>query len=257
MSLQVHAFQPAGLVANATRYVAALNGQYWDAVLHRGSAIGTAAGTFSNWSIVLTVAPGASKSFTFTLMVNGVATAAAITISGTATSGTYTATTIALADGDELAIRAVPSGTPALGRASICWDFNSTTSAESLYGSGNVNGPIGANRINKVLCVVDNANWDPAATAVDVVSCAGTLTKATIKLDADVTASGSLTFTITKNGTAQDGSGGTPDTRITFTTGTTKASMTAPLAVAVGDVLAWTAVRTGSRRPCDPSRVSG
>ncbi len=168
-----------------------------------------------------------------------------ITISGTATSGTYVATTPALADGDEITIKCVPSGTPTVTTPSISWDFNSTTAAQSIYGCGNVNGPIAIDRTNRVLFAIDVSNWN-AANAVETVACPGNITKATIKLDVDVTASGSVTFTITKNGVDQDGSGGTPDTRITFTTGTTKASATFTLAVAAGDLLTWKCVRTSA-----------
>lgn len=231
--------------ASATTYISPINGQEWDATEASGTSICTAAGTCANLSVVLPVAPGATKSLTFTLRKNAIDTAAVVVISGTATSATYTATSIPLADGDELTIKCVPSGTPTVSNPSVCWDFNGTTPGESIYGMANSDGIIASARTGRVLCHADVANWE-GGNGQDVVGCAGALTKATIKLSADVGASGSLTFTITKNGVDQNGGAGTPDTRITFTTGTTKASATFSLAVAPGDLLTWKAVPTGT-----------
>jgi hypothetical protein len=135
----------------------------------------------------------------------------------------------------------VPSGTPTVSTPSICWDFTGTTAGESIYGAGNTKGPIATpTRVNGVFAIIDCTNWDGGAF-VDVVACPGTITKVTIKLDVDVGA-GTRTFTLVKNGTAQNGTSGTPDTRITFATGTTKASATFSLAVGAGDSVAWQAV---------------
>jgi hypothetical protein len=255
MSLQVHACRSlTSPSASATRYIAPINGQAWTATEAQAAVLCTAAGTFGNFSVVVPSAPGVGKSLTFTLRINAVDTAAVIAISGTATSGVYTATAIALADGDQLSIKCVPSGTPAVSAPSICWDFQSTTPGESIYGlAWQGGGVLSINRTQRVLCAYDATNWDAATSTQEVVGCAGALTKATITLDVDVTASGSITFTITKNGVAQDGSGGTPDTRIIFATGTTTASATFTLPVSPGDLLTWTAVRTGSPASVRPT----
>ncbi|HET9565208.1 MAG TPA: hypothetical protein VFP27_12060 [Mycobacterium sp.] len=244
-SLQVHATRTQNnFSASATNYVSPINTQSWDATEHRGTVICAANGTFSNWKIVLPSAPGSGNSVTFTLRINQVDTAAVITISDTATSGQYTSP-ITLADGDELTIKSVPVSTPTVSNPSTSWDFLSATSGESIYGSANANGAVAISRTGRVLFHRDDSNWDNGGGR-DVVSMAGTLNKLTIKLDADVGASGSFTFTINKNGVAQDGSGGTPDTRITFTTGTTKASSTFSLSISPGDTLSLSAVETGS-----------
>lgn len=252
MSLQVHVWRPAGsLSATLTQYVPPINGQRWDTTEARALVVCTAVGTFSHWSIVLSAAPGSGKSFTFTLRINGVDTAAVITISDTATSGTFMGS-VALADGDELTLKCVPSGTPTASTASVCWDFTSATAGESIYGLASGTATINANRTGRVLGAYDTSTWE-ASTTVDVVGCAGAITKATIKLDTDVTAAGSLTFTMTKNGVDQNGTAGTPDTRITFATGTTKTSASFTLPVVPGDVLTWKAVRTGTPATVRPA----
>jgi hypothetical protein len=253
MSLQVHAWRATtSFSASATNFITPLSGQVFTATEVNGSCPCAAAGTFSFWQVVLPAAPGAGKSVTFTLRINGGDTGAAITIADTATVGTYTGAAIALADGDIITIKSVPSGTPTASAPTMSWAFNSTTPNESIYGAGGVNGTIASGpRTNTVLFRPDTSNFQTLVQ--EVVACPGTLTKAIIALNVDVGASGSMTFVINKNGVAQDGSGGTPDTRIVFdNTGTTK-SATFSLALVAGDQLSWTATETGSAASIKPT----
>ena len=69
--------------------------------------------TLSDFNMVLTTAPGAGKSWAFTVMKNGVDTDIVVTISGTDTTGADTAHTVVFAPGDTMSIKSIPSGTPA------------------------------------------------------------------------------------------------------------------------------------------------
>ena len=245
MSLQIHAWRAmSSFSASATNYISPVNGQLFSATEFNGSCICCAAGTFSNWQVVLPSAPGSGKSVVFTLRINGINSAAVITISDLSTVGTYTGTPVSLADGDVISIRTVPSGTPTISTPMVSWSFNGTTPNQSIYGCGNVTSVIGITRVSNLLFRASASNF--ANGTGEMIACPGTITKITIKLDVDTGASGSIAFVVSKNGVAQNGGGGTPDTTINFNnTGLTK-SATFSLSVAAGDLLIWTATETGS-----------
>ena len=67
--------------------------------------------------VEVSVAPGAGKSWVFTVMKNGCPTTVKVTISGTATTGSNLVDRVAFADDDYISMRAVPSGTPAAANA--------------------------------------------------------------------------------------------------------------------------------------------
>jgi hypothetical protein len=72
------------------------------------------AGIIRNLAVSLQTAPGGAVSVTWTVRANGADTALAVTITGTATSGT-SATPVAVSAGTTLTVRHVPSGgTPAM-----------------------------------------------------------------------------------------------------------------------------------------------
>jgi len=245
MSLQVHAWRATTSPANnATNYISPINGQVFTATILFGSCYVCAAGTFSNWQIVLPSAPASGKSLAFTLVLNGSDTAAVITIANTATVGTYTGAAIALADGDKITFKCVPSGTPTVSSPIVSWSFNGTTAGQSIYGSGGVNGNITTTRTSNLLNRPDISNFQ--AAGLEVVACAGIISKITGEVSADSGATGSWTYTVSKNGTPQDGTGGTPDTRLIFNnTGVVK-SATFSMSVSPGDYFTWTGAPTGT-----------
>jgi hypothetical protein len=257
MAAQVHCWRSKDTPSNSgTEYVSPINGQYFSATEHNGTCICTGAGTFSKWSITLPSAPGSGKSFTFTLRKNQVDTAAVITISDAATNGTYVPT-ITVADGDELTIKCVPSGTPTSTAPSVSWLFIGSTTNQSIYGGGNENGIIGITRFGGLLFRGDIGNYgDSLLDQVEVVACAGTITKYTLKMDSAVPAAGTVTVNIVLNGTVQDGTGGTANTTISFTTGDQKKSATFSLAIAAGDYVNIKIVPGGTASPKPISGVA-
>ncbi len=69
-------------------------------------------GAFNRLHIRLRDAPGVGKSYTFTFMVNGVATGLTCTISGSDTTGSDTVNTASVVAGDTVDIKCTPSGSP-------------------------------------------------------------------------------------------------------------------------------------------------
>lgn len=68
--------------------------------------------TLDELRATVTTAPGAGKSYEFTLMVNGSASALTCAISDTATSNQDTSHSVSLNAGDVISIRCTPTGTP-------------------------------------------------------------------------------------------------------------------------------------------------
>ena len=69
-------------------------------------------GTVKNFQILLSAAPGGTKSRTFTVYKNGVATAVSVTITGSATTGSDLVNTVSVVPGDDLSIQCTVSSTP-------------------------------------------------------------------------------------------------------------------------------------------------
>lgn len=95
-------------------------------------------GTITALHIKLITAPSSGKSWAFSIYKNGTIQASStVTIANTATTGSVTGLSIAVAAGDTLSLEAVPTGTPT-GTGGLCWGvaFTSTTDGESpLCGS--------------------------------------------------------------------------------------------------------------------------
>lgn len=95
------------------------------------STVVPTAGVLDNLYVQLATAPGVGKSHVLTMMVNGVATSQACTISDNATTCNNT-TDVTLAAGDTISIRQVPSGTPAATAIKFSNNFIPTTNGESV-----------------------------------------------------------------------------------------------------------------------------
>lgn len=96
-------------------------------------------GTLSNLYCLISTAPGAAKSWTFTLVKNGVDTGLTCQISGAAAvTANDTVNTVAVVAGDTLSLKIVPAGTPsAVGMVSFSMLFTATNAGESWTGFGN------------------------------------------------------------------------------------------------------------------------
>jgi hypothetical protein len=217
------------------------------------------AGTLSNLRVVRTAAPGTGKACAITVYKNGSATGLTVTITHPATTATDSTHTVSVSPGDTLAIQHVNSGgAPANANGSISLEFDATSDNESGYCSlQEMVVPVsGAAPVYNGLAfrtawpIVGQAwwFWNPTNdfTTDEIIPIAGTITRMDMRIRTsgltpvyENWASGeSAVFVIYKNGVAQDGTGGTPNTTMTLTgPGTASVTWTGSLSVAAGDVL--------------------
>lgn len=160
-----------------------------------------AAGTISDFYIKLGVAPGAGKSTTATLRVNGADTSAVVTISDTDTSGTSNEE-VSVSAGDEVCwkILVESGGTNPLHWEGACV-FEGDDDSQAIWcGHGT-----GMSAGNERTFGVTGWNSSVAVGAVYDVVCseAGTIKNLYVELPSGPGAGKSIDFTLYKNGVAQ------------------------------------------------------
>jgi hypothetical protein len=193
-------------------------------------------GTFGNFHIRLSAAPGSGKSYTFTVRKNGSDTAMVVTIADSATEGTYSGT-ISVAEFDYFNLKVVASGSPAAATWWYDFEFTSDNEGESFYAAqcgGGIN----------FATTEYNGIWSPsiytptAADHIHVSPVDGTLQLAVWPHEDTLPGGSSMSFYLNKNGTRQDGTGGTTDSSLTFNTASPSAAFGAnAVTIAKGDVL--------------------
>lgn len=199
------------------------------------------AGTFDNLYVKLAGSPGAGKSYQFTLMVNGVASALTCTVSDTNTTASDTSNSVSVSAGDLVSLRCVPSGTPTAREVNgWCIEYTSDTAKYSIYPGGST-----ANMINSATRYTGFLNpieWDKAteSDASDIVTIDGTIKAFYVEVTDNPTP-GSWTFKVYKNGVAEA-------TTTVSLSGTTKTGNATGLSidVAPGDKLSYECVPTSS-----------
>ncbi len=208
------------------------------------------AGVFRNLRIKLPSVVDSGKQLDFTLRINEADTAMTISFSGSETDKTYTASDISVAVGDRVNFKTVNTGSGPLGPL-WTFEFEPTSGNKSCYGHANTDGTGSTPRYFGALCGYSNPGAiSPLASIIGVFPCAGTITDLGVVLDA-APGSGTHVFSIwksTDNGSTfvqQNGSGGTPDTRITYSGGGNRSRTSAfSLSVNAGDLAYITYERT-------------
>src|SRR5688572_26414776 len=197
--------------------------------------------TISDWRLRLTVAPGSGVTRTFTVYKNGSPTSLVVAIADANQTGSDLSNTVTFAAGDTTYVEmTITGGTPADTLVQSVFACENPDIVTSLCGFGEATTSLASTGTfyNGMLY---GADWGATATSVEnVAALAGTLTGYRIDLSNNpgAAASGKLrTFVIEKNGTAQDGSGGTPDTTITISETATSGSTTFSLSVAATDTI--------------------
>lgn len=114
-----------------TEYNSLAGGHIWRNLFERQQVVSTP-GTIKNLMVKLDGSPGAGKSYTFTLMKNGIAQALSVTISDTDTQGADTTNEVAVSAGDLITLRCIPSGTPTARYARYSCVFEGNNAKESL-----------------------------------------------------------------------------------------------------------------------------
>lgn len=192
----------AFLSAYSTRYASLMGGYTWESSNSYARQIVGTPGTIRNLRVNLTAAPGSGKSRTFTLLKNDVEQSLTVTISDTATQGSDTAHDVSVSAGDRLAIKAVPTNTPASCYADCTTQFEGSVTDESLIlGTSRTNIP--SNTDAEYAFCAGAYTWNPTLTnREEIVSTSGTIKKLHVYVHSAPGVGKSLTFTLMKNGVA-------------------------------------------------------
>jgi hypothetical protein len=204
-------------------------------------------GTIRKLKVVLSAAPGSGKSQTFTFRKNAAGQAVTVTISDLATSASDTTNAFTVADGDLLAIQRTATGTPTATSFVLVWEFEATASSTTMYGWGGPDQPaMGTSTVYWPMFNVES--WTTAAGVRRhcYVPIAGTMTEIRVALSAAPGVGNSRVFVVEKNGVAQDGTGGTPNTTITISDANTTGSASFSLSVSALDQITWKHSVTGT-----------
>jgi hypothetical protein len=205
------------------------------------------AGSFRNAYIELPAAPGSGKSWTYTLVKNGVDTAMVVVITGLTTLGWFTASDVVVAPGDLLYWRRTPGGSLPTGswlRATV--EFHATNPFESGYGSADIDISPSASLRGPVFFPHQWNTGNLGGSNHEVISIAGVFAELTYLLSTAPGVGKSHQFVLYVNGVKQDGSGGTVDTRVTLADLATTGSWTGSVSVAAGDWVVLEQTPTGS-----------
>jgi len=171
-----------------------------------------APGTYRRLNINLSAAPGVGTTRTFTLYVNGSASALTVTLGAAATTATDLTNDVTVAAGDRLRLVSARTGTAAT--ADVRWsiEYDSDDTVTSVYG---------VNVATATSGFADPLSGVVSGTAADcrrLIPCDGTFTSlVAMNTFGAVGAGVSLTFSFYLNGVKQDGAGGTVDTQCVVT----------------------------------------
>lgn len=195
-----------------------------------------AAGTIRNLVVTLVSALGGGDAITVRFDKNGSSSGLTATVTDPATTASDTTNSVALSAGDTLVLVRTGAGLPIAGSAMISYEWEPTVANTSIYGFGGQNDVLSTATHRDGLLDGGGNDWDGVADNIKtLVALTGTINAMRMVLGTAPGAGTSRTFTIYKNGTAQDGSGGTPDTRITISDAATSGSSSFSLSVVSGD----------------------
>lgn len=138
---QILLIRPTSIADNAGQSAMGLvSGDGYQAIVNQVhmNQLLAAGGTLSNLVVDLSVAPGAGKSWTVTVMKNDGATSLSVVVSGTDTSGEDATNTVNVVAGDRVCLRLTPTGTPATMIVRGYTMFTGTDSTHSLVLDGNM-----------------------------------------------------------------------------------------------------------------------
>ncbi len=227
---------PATAAANYIHPSATLLGS-WNATEASRVQVIPSAFDLSELYVLLDVAPGAGKSWAFTIMKNGVATAINLTISDSSTSATYAGAAVPFAAGDTISLRSVPTGTPTTG-TNLWWNMKCSGTGFPLLGSNTSN--LATSPLNYGSPMGVSNVWGTSLAAREImVPTAGTFSKLFAKLNGAPSGSAQYRLEIYKNGVA------TGLSCIIAGTNVTANDVVNSFSVAAGDTIAIVSTPTG------------
>jgi hypothetical protein len=192
-------------------------------------------GSITNWNLRMSTVAGAAKSRTMTIQKNLAATALAITIGGaTDTYGTDTSS-VSFAAGDTILLTQSNVGAPVASMIQSDWEFLPDDGVSCVIGWGSHSVALTTIYTGPRM---RSGTSTTESVASAILGVAGTITGQYLKVNTAPSSTHSRTWTIMLNGVAQDGTGGTPDTRVTITGAATTGNTTGfALAVAATDTI--------------------
>lgn len=254
----IQVFASRGTTAGTTTvsYTNPLAVRTWETQQFRGTTVIAAAGTLRNLIVSTPTAPGSGTNCVYDLMVDtggGMATSGiTVTIADTATTTTDSTHSLSVSAGDKITLRRTSNSSPTLGDTVVSLEFEGSTANESLYGfAGNTSVSASAARYNTVWA--GDTAWSTTSSQ-SVSAAAGTVASYRVILDVAPASGKSYLFILTKNGTDQDGTGGTPDTSLTVANTAVSGSASFSLTVAAGDLIGVKVTPSGTPTA---SRVGG
>lgn len=199
--------------------------------------------TIRNLRVRLTTALAGADTRTIVLQVNGVDAALTVTLNSGAQAATDSTNSVSISANDTINWRSSGTDSPPGDTASISVDFEASSGTNvSAYGTGGGNTLGNTGSVDSLL--YSDGNW--VNNSPSLVATPGTITHLAILIDNAPGVGNTRVFTIHKNGVAQDGSGGTPDTRASFGAADTSIVATFSLSVVAGDQLTVVHTTTGT-----------
>lgn len=193
-------------------------------------------GTLTNFQVRLSGSPGAGKSYTFTVMVNGSDSTLTVTISETDTTSTLDTSTVSITAGDYVTVKMVASGTPTARNCAWGAEFDSGSGGAIIVGAKGDSSDASDPKYSRLFGV--GGGWNATEANVrQVSSVAGNLKNLRVRLTVAPGVATSRVFTVYLNGSP---------TALTLTianTDTTGADTTNTVAIVAGDLISLQADR--------------
>lgn len=204
------------------------------------------AGTFRNFKVKLSAAPGAGTSWTFTVMKNGSATSLQVVISGASdTEGLDSANEVSFAVGDRIALRAAGTNTPAnVFATGWSLEFEATAAQRFIMSSEyNVGFTVDGTRKYSGFHGLDTFNTasETGLRNQTLVPLDGTIRSLYIRLGSSPGSGKSCTFSIYKNGAEEASS------QVTIANSATTGNVTGlSIDIAPGDQIMLSVINPGT-----------
>lgn len=239
-----------GSISTGGSYYTGLSGadvnNLWTTTEAQANTPVSCAGTLRNLRVKVTTTPGsAGETHVFAVLINGVASALSVTITNPNTEGVNIANDVTVAVGDYVTLRRVNTTFDAADHTRWSLEFEGDTAYESWYGVWAIGQLAGGGPFYHAPFMAYGSTSVGASKSLAAV--AGAITRYDVIVRVAPGAGTSDDFLFVKNGVNQNGSGGTPDTRMSISgTATTGSATGFSLAVSPGDLLQIKCTQTGA-----------
>lgn len=238
-------FNPSTSAVNY-QFISSVQRTSYNATQTNRDAVVPIACVLSEFYMYVGTAPGVGKSYTFTVMKNGSATALTLTISGTDVSGSNIADTVSFAAGDTISLRTTPSGTPTAPGVHQ-WTIKVSATGALMLGGNTTSPSTSATNYDNILGTKADSWVTTEVQHQIVVPTPGTLRNFYMRVTTAPSTGKSYAFTVVKNGTPTALSVTLSDAE------TSDTDLSNSISVADGDTLTLQSVPTGT--PTSPGAV--